>query len=135
MPLLPSLFRVEVAFGSRIRNNRMKKIIVSVLLSLLIFFVSFKPTSFAGVPICGPQGEYLFKKHCSGCHRDPAKLKQVEHIASRMRNPPVSMPQFGKEKISDIDAGEIADYIHLSPVVQSVAKTNDARNERQRRTP
>jgi mono/diheme cytochrome c family protein len=108
----------------------MKKIMVSVLLSLLIFFVSYKPASFAGAPICGPQGEYLFKKHCSGCHRDPARLKQVEDIASQMRNPPVSMPQFGKDKISDIDAGEIADYIHLVPVDQLVAKTNSAGNAR-----
>lgn len=118
----------------------MKKIIVSVLLSLLIFFVSFKPASFAGVAICGPQqGEYLFKKHCSGCHRNPDRLQRVEDITSRMRNPVASMPQFGKDKISDFDAGEIADYIHLGPAVRSVAKVNSALNApsttRQRQTP
>ncbi len=118
----------------------MNKIIVPVLLSLLVFFVSLQPASFAGVAICGPQGEYLFKKHCSSCHRDPARLKHVKDIiAFGMRNPPAPMPQFGKDKISDIEAGEIADYIHLDPVVRPVAKTNDALNApstvAQRQTP
>ncbi len=113
----------------------MKKSVVWAL--LFIFFVSFKITSFAGVPICGPQGECLYKKHCAGCHRDPDKLKRVEDIVSRMRNPLGAMPQFDKEKISDIDAGEIADFIHFSPVAQSLARTNNAplSSATKRRTP
>ncbi len=107
----------------------MKKIIELVLLSLIIFFVSFS-SSIISVAICGTRGEYLYQKHCSGCHRDAAKLKRVKDITSSMRNPPAAMPQFGIDKVSDIDAEEIANYIHLGPVVRSVAKTNDTGNSR-----
>ncbi len=106
----------------------MKKFIELVLLSLFVFFVSFDPSGIIKEAICSPQGEYLYKKHCSGCHRDPAKLKRVENIASSMRNPPASMPQFGADRVSDIDAEAIANYIHLGPLARSVAKTNDASN-------
>ncbi len=107
----------------------MKKTMALVLLFLLIFCVSFKPASFAGLAICGPEvGEYLFKKHCSGCHHDPSKLRRVADLASSMRNPPAAMPQFGNDKISDINVQEIADYIHFASVVQSVPKKNDILN-------
>ncbi len=106
----------------------MKKIMVLVLLSLLIFFVSFKPASFGDLAISSPQGEYLYKKHCSGCHREPTRLKRVANLTYSMRNPPAAMPQFDKNKISDIDAQAIADYIHFDAAVHAVSKTSDVLN-------
>jgi mono/diheme cytochrome c family protein len=107
----------------------MKKIIAFLLLCAVTFFAAYVPLCLAGVTICGPQqGELLFKKHCSACHHDSIKLKQVKDVIQRMRTPLASMPSFEKNKISDRDAQEIADYIYQEPVAWPVPKRNDIRN-------
>jgi mono/diheme cytochrome c family protein len=90
----------------------MKKIISSLSLAMLMFFGINTAASSAGVAICGPSGEILFKRHCSACHRDAAKLKAVKNITDIIRNPPDVMPGFDKNKISDLGVKEIADYIY-----------------------
>ncbi len=95
-----------------VRNKNVKKIISPVPLAALIFFILNTAASPAGVTICGPQGEVLYKRHCSACHRDAAKLNAVKNIVEIIRYPPAVMPNFGKDKISDRGAEEIADYIY-----------------------
>lgn len=62
--------------------------------------------------ICGPRGEILYKRYCSACHRDAAKLKTVKNMVEIIRDPPAVMPKFDKDKISDRGVKEIADYIY-----------------------
>ena len=81
-------------------------------LAALIFFILNTAASPAGVAICGPRGEVLYKRHCSACHRDAAKLKSLKNIIEIIRNPPDVMPGFDKDKISDRGVKEIADYIY-----------------------
>jgi mono/diheme cytochrome c family protein len=57
------------------------------------------------------RGSALFKKHCSGCHRDAAKIKLNISIVKFMRDPIPPMPPFSIEKISDKDAQLIADFV------------------------
>ena len=78
----------------------MKKIVSLLPLAAFIFFVLNAAPSPAGVAICGPQGEVLYKRHCSACHRDAAKLKAVKNVGEIIRNPPDVMPNFDKNKIS-----------------------------------
>jgi cytochrome c6 len=76
----------------------------------------------------GPSGEFLFHRHCAGCHPDgkniiyPAKdLRQMtlaangisrqEDIMAVMRNPGKGMPRFDRTVIPDDEAGRIALYI------------------------
>lgn len=90
----------------------MKKTISPLLLAAHLFFVSGPAAHAAGAAICGPEGELLYMKHCSGCHHDAAKLRSAKKIAETIRNPPAVMPKFDKDKISDRGAQEIADYIY-----------------------
>jgi mono/diheme cytochrome c family protein len=99
-------------FRSLIRNQNVKKIVSPVLLAALILFVLNTAASPAGVSICGPRGEVLYKRHCSACHLDAAKLKAVKNIVEIIRYPPAVMPDFDKDKISDRGVQEIADYIY-----------------------
>jgi len=90
----------------------MKKIVSLLPLAALVFFALNAAPSPAGVAICGPQGEVLYKRHCSACHRDAAELKAVNNVGEIIRNPPGVMPNFDKDKISDRGVKEIADYIY-----------------------
>lgn len=90
----------------------MKKIILLLFLAAFIVIALNPAASSAGVAICGPSGEILFKRHCSACHHDAAKLKTVKNITDIIRNPPDVMPAFEKNKISDLGVQEIADYIY-----------------------
>jgi cytochrome c6 len=86
----------------------------------------------AGRTFAAPDGEDYgrskFEEHCAECHPEggnsvtPAKtlrrkdreangVKSAGDIIARMRNPGPGMTRFGKEAISDRDAGAIADYI------------------------
>jgi len=56
-------------------------------------------------------GAALFNKHCSGCHRDASKLKKDVNLVESMRNPMPPMPIFDRDKINDLDAQAIADFI------------------------
>ncbi len=94
----------------------------ALTLSLIAGMAVVQASSSAGVALCGPQGEFLFKKHCAGCHRDVTKLRRVKDIPHKLRNPSGAMPTFDKNKISDRDAEEIADYIHRSPDFRALQK-------------
>jgi mono/diheme cytochrome c family protein len=59
------------------------------------------------------RGSVLFKKHCSGCHRDAAKIKLDVNIIEFLRDPIPPMPSFNNDKISDKDAQLIANFIKL----------------------
>ncbi len=113
---------VAAAFYSLIRNQNVKKIVSLALPAVLLFFALNIAASPSGVSICGPQGEVLFKRHCSACHRDIAKLKAVKNIPGVLRNPPAVMPKFDKDKISDRAAEEIADYIYNGSDLQVSSK-------------
>jgi mono/diheme cytochrome c family protein len=91
-----------------------EKIVSPALLAALLFLVVSTAASpaGAGVAICGPRGELLYKRHCSACHRDAAKLKAVKNIGEIIRDPPAVMPGFGKDKLSDRGVEEIANYIY-----------------------
>jgi mono/diheme cytochrome c family protein len=93
-------------------NRIVKKIVFLLTLIALISFVSNNRACMAGVAISGGNGDVLFKKHCSACHRDAAKLKSTKNLVGKMRNPSAMMPKFDKDKISDREAEEIAGYIH-----------------------
>jgi mono/diheme cytochrome c family protein len=53
----------------------------------------------------------LFKKHCSACHPNAAKIPRDTNIMKILRDPPPFMPRFDKEKLSDSDARKIEHYI------------------------
>jgi mono/diheme cytochrome c family protein len=101
-----------------------KKTGLLTALLALVAVVSGAGSVIAGVSICGPQGEALYKKHCSACHRDAVMLKRVANIVDIMRKPPSVMPNFDKDKISDRDAAEIADYIHQGSDSRLLSKKN-----------
>jgi mono/diheme cytochrome c family protein len=88
-----------------------KKIILSSLAAFIVIALNTAASS-AGVAICGPSGELLFKKHCSACHHDAVKLKSVKNITDIIRNPPDVMPRFDKNKVSDSGVKEIVEYIY-----------------------
>ena len=89
----------------------MKNIRVSSILIVLVLY-GIVP----GVCIGSSQddGAKLYKKHCISCHPDDHKLRSSRDIIFLMRNPPVVMPVFGVEKLSDYDAQAIADFISSS---------------------
>ena len=93
----------------------MKKIVLLFLFALALTTLLWKTTFAAVPPPAEPSGELLYKKHCSGCHHDGAKLKRVKDIVYTMRNPPAVMPKFDGEKVPDRSAEEIARYIHEGP--------------------
>jgi mono/diheme cytochrome c family protein len=57
------------------------------------------------------RGAVLYKKHCSGCHGDAAKIKLSVNIVKFMRDPVPPMPSFSVEKITENDAQLIADFV------------------------
>jgi mono/diheme cytochrome c family protein len=95
-----------------IRNQNVKKIILLLSLTAFIVIALTSAASPAGVAICDPSGEILFKRHCSACHHDAVKLKNVKNITDIIRKPPDVMPAFDKNKLSDRSMNEIADYIY-----------------------
>ncbi len=79
-------------------------------------------------PRSGMSSEEIFAQHCAGCHpeggntvnpRKSLHKKDLEvgnirtpgDIVSRMRNPGVGMPRFGRNVITDRDAKKVAEYI------------------------
>jgi len=94
-----------------------------------IILISFMMLSLGGA-VCAEEntGEALFKKNCSLCHPNggniirPEKsllkkhldeygVKTADDIVNLMRNPGPGMQTFGKDRISDADAKEIAEYV------------------------
>lgn len=65
-----------------------------------------------------PDGQALYAKYCSACHRDPSQLTQSAAVVELLRNPPGSMPFFSEEKLPDKAAIAIRAYLlSLSGVV------------------
>jgi cytochrome c6 len=108
--------------------------LMSLFLVLLLFF-GFEVVLFA--EDSGRTGEELFRQNCLPCHpdggnifnkqktlfrkdREKSGIKTAEDIVEKMRNPGAfdfhpdkwsGMKIFDRQKLSDADAKEIADYI------------------------
>ena len=93
----------------------MKKCMLFLTLIILFSFVSNNTTVIAESKDVNDAGEALFKKHCSMCHPHAAKLKSINDIVGKIRNPSPYMPRVSEHKISDSDAKRIADYILKAP--------------------
>jgi len=100
-----------------------KSLLVSVLFVLALAFVMT-----AGIASSEEEGKALFETHCALCHAggenviNPQKTLHAESLKKHgittasdivkiMRNPKPGMIKFDKQKISDHDAEEIAEYI------------------------
>jgi len=86
-----------------------------------------KPASFSPVvytPQAGdPEGKLLFnQKRCVACHGDGAGLVKsrftdngrtvaVEAVLKQLRTPAQRMPMFNTTQVSDVQAGQVADYL------------------------
>jgi mono/diheme cytochrome c family protein len=58
-----------------------------------------------------PDGATLYQKHCASCHPDGSKLKLDVPLHNSLRTPPLGMPSFGQEKLSDRDVQAIGTYL------------------------
>ncbi len=96
----------------------MKKSMLSLAFSIILMGSWVKTAGAVESSSAGSGGEFLFKKHCAGCHHNIDKLKRVQDIVSTMRNPPAVMPKFDEEKIPVRGAEAIARYIHYGPEKQ-----------------
>jgi len=71
-----------------------------------------------------PDGAELYQKHCVSCHPDGSKLKLDIPLLGTLRTPPVGMPAFGPEKLTDRDVQAIGEY--LRPGAPAAPKTEPA---------
>ena len=71
-----------------------------------------------------PDGAALYQKHCVSCHPDGSKLKLDIPLLGTLRTPPVGMPAFGQEKLSDRDVQAVGEY--LRPGAPGAPKTEPA---------
>jgi mono/diheme cytochrome c family protein len=100
----------------------MNKIVSALSPAILVLLLIATAGAAGSFSICGPQGEWLYRKHCVGCHGDPAKLGSANNIVNTMRSPLAVMPKFDKDKISDRGAEEIAAYIQQCALRRELAK-------------
>jgi len=68
-----------------------------------------------------PDGAALYQKHCVSCHPDGSRLRLDSPLLNSLRTPPSGMPSFGQEKLSDLDARAIGEY--LRPGAPAAPKT------------
>jgi mono/diheme cytochrome c family protein len=89
--------------------------------SSTVFFFVFILISSPGIAERASNGAAMYKKHCSACHPNAAKMSGVR-IVEIMRYPPPAMPTFDNDKISDRDADVISHYIRLQISEKSSCK-------------
>jgi len=58
------------------------------------------------------EGAELFQKHCLACH--PGKLKTLTYgdLVDSVRTPPIGMPAFNEQKLSDEQVRAIGDHLY-----------------------
>jgi cytochrome c5 len=56
-------------------------------------------------------GAVLFQKHCLSCHTRPIATGTFESLLRDTRTPPVGMPAFGEEKLTDDEVLAIAEHL------------------------
>lgn len=78
-------------------------------LMLVLFLYSITAALFATAS--PDDGAMLYRKHCTGCHPDPAALKSTENLAELLRQPPVAMPAFDTERLSDSSVVAIENFM------------------------
>jgi mono/diheme cytochrome c family protein len=69
----------------------------------------------------GMSGEKLFHEHCSMCHSDGNRMKDIKSpgaIINTMRNPKDSMPKFSEVEIPNDAAEAIAQYVFFSVLLK-----------------
>jgi len=67
-------------------------------------------------------GEKLFHEHCSMCHSDGNRMKDMKSpgaIINTMRNPKDSMPKFSEAEVPNDAADAIAKYIFFSVLLKN----------------
>jgi mono/diheme cytochrome c family protein len=67
------------------------------------------------------RGEKLFHEHCSMCHSDGNRMKDIKSqgaIINTMRNPKDSMPKFSEVEIPNDAADAIAKYVFFSVLLK-----------------
>lgn len=79
-----------------------------MVLIVVVFCVAFNTTAEFANNVDAPA---LYKKHCSACHPDAARLRSHKNIMILINNPPPGMPKFNEDRISENDMNAIVDYI------------------------
>jgi mono/diheme cytochrome c family protein len=85
----------------------------TVILFVLLFALVWSSIAAALDPNQETRGSHLYQKHCSGCHKDAARLKPGVKVFEYTRHPYASMPAFPPERISDEDLRLLAEYVKL----------------------
>ena len=56
-------------------------------------------------------GAALYLKHCIHCHPEASTLKMSEALIDSLRTPPLGMPAYSEDKLSDADVQALGEYI------------------------
>jgi hypothetical protein len=79
---------------------------------LLIMAVLFGP---GAVSLCSAEshtdGSSLYRKHCLACHPRALKALTYEDLRASVRQPPMGMPAFSEEKLSDLELRSIGESL------------------------
>jgi mono/diheme cytochrome c family protein len=93
-----------------------------LLFTGLPFLITFISLSVPGTSAYQSNGAALFQRYCSGCHRQITRFKPETDFIMIMRNPPLPMPAFPPDRISESDAKAIAEYIQFQLAIKAICK-------------
>jgi hypothetical protein len=81
-----------------------------LILAACLLFLAASPCGAASQR----EGAALYRKHCSVCHREASKLARSGDLVESLRNPPVGMPAYSEDKLSDADVHALREYIRFA---------------------
>jgi hypothetical protein len=81
------------------------------LAMIVFFFFAFEAIAGSDTYNVDADATSLYKKHCSACHPNAARLRSAKNIMRSMTHAPRGMPVFDEDRISKKDAEKLVDYI------------------------